>query len=540
MMEHKSAYVLVVDDMAINRSILSSMLSSFDVRSDLAGSAAECLECCRKNHYDLILLDHRMPEVDGVDTLVHLKELFRRDGTDTPVICHTAESAKDNINLYKAAGFADVLLKPVNPEDLLNILQTYLPECSVQDVSSVHNKNIEGQLAILPAWLKSIPRLDLKSGIEHCGDAEDFLQSLEVFASSIREKAGEIDEFCMAGNWPMYSLRTHSLKSMAGLVGAKELADEAAKLEYLSRQGETDDLPSMTKALLDQYRSFEPILDHFRKPEQAPAEENHIPVEPEDFKTILFVEGTHGMVNKGIVNNLEEAGFRIICVPDEPSEILEHRHDANFWIYYPAGDTEHIHLISSHLTELCEDDNRILCLVGDALDIAEARQIHNPERIKAEYARPIDMNAFVEDMLSFSEMQYESVRTKTIFLIDDDPDFLAVTERWLKEKYKVKTFRSGSEALFYLNSTVPDLILLDYIMPGMDGYETMQEIRQIPCSHDVPIVFLTGQSDRENVMRILEKKPDGYLLKSMPKDALMDSIERLFRDLLIKNNTIAR
>lgn len=73
-MDCNNAYVLVVDDMAINRSILSSMLSSYNIRSDLAGSAAECLEYCRKNHYDMILLDHRMPEVDGVDTLVHLKE----------------------------------------------------------------------------------------------------------------------------------------------------------------------------------------------------------------------------------------------------------------------------------------------------------------------------------------------------------------------------------------------------------------------------------------------------------------------------------
>ncbi len=538
-MEHKSAYVLVVDDMAINRSILSSMLSSFDVRSDLAGSAAECLECCRKKQYDLILLDHRMPEVDGVDTLVHLKELFRRNGTDTPIICHTAESAKDNINLYKAAGFADVLLKPVDPEDLSRILMTYLPEGSVdRSIITNQKKNIEGQLAILPAWLKSVPKLDLRSGLEHCGDAEDYLNSLEVFAGSIREKADEIDEFCRVENWPMYSLRTHSLKSMAGLIGARELADEAARLEYLSRQDETRDLASLTKGLLDQYRAFEPLLEHFKKVEEIQAPQPRKEPEPIDFKSILFVEGTHGMVNKGIINKLEDVGFRITCVPDDPAEILEHRNDAHFWIYYPAGDPEHIRLISSHLTELCEDDNRTLFLVGDTLDIAEARQVTNPECIRADYARPIDMVAFVDDMLAFSDMQYESIRTKTIFLIDDDPDFLAVTERWLKDTYRVKTFRSGSEALFYLNSSVPDLILLDYIMPGMDGFETMQKIRQIPASHDVPIVFLTGQSDRENVMRILEKKPDGYLLKSMPKEALLDSLDRLFRDIVLKNNTL--
>lgn len=159
---------------------------------------------------------------------------------------------------------------------------------------------------------------------------------------------------------------------MAGLIGAKELADEAANLEYLSRQDESCDLTQPTKELLDHYRAFEPLLDHFNKVEETPVQEIIIPREPEDFKTILFVEGTHGMVNKGIINKLEEVGFRIICVADDPAEILEHRHDANFWIYYPAGDPEHIHLISSHLAELCEDDKRTLFLVGDALDIAEA------------------------------------------------------------------------------------------------------------------------------------------------------------------------
>ncbi len=231
-----------------------------------------------EKHYDLILLDHRMPEVDGVDTLIHLKELFRRSGCETPVICHTAESARDNINLYQAAGFADVLLKPVDPEDLSRILMTYLPANTLDSiVTTGHRKSIESQLAILPVWLKSVPKLDLRSGLEHCGDAEDYLQSLEVFVSSVREKSEEIDNFCKSENWPMYSLRTHSLKSMAGLVGARELADEAAKLEYLSRQGETYDLPALTK-------------------------------------TILFVEGTHGMVNKGIIKRLEEAGFRMIRV----------------------------------------------------------------------------------------------------------------------------------------------------------------------------------------------------------------------------------
>ncbi len=543
-MSENNATVLIVDDMAINRSILSSMLSSFEISSDMAGSAAECLECCRKKQYDLILLDHRMPEVDGVETLIHLKDLFRRNGYDTPIICHTAETARENINLYKAAGFADVLFKPVDPEELSKILMTYLPDEAKEQLElTVNIFDVEKELSLLPAWLKSVPKLDLKAGLAHCGDAEDYLQSLNVFVHSIFSKSDEIERMCKDENWPIYSLRMHSLKSMAALIGAKQLADEAANLEYLSRQGEVYKLPSLTQKLLDHYRSFESLLSHIKEPEKEKGKKGTSevfvpPVIDPDFNAILFVEGAQGMVNKGIVNKLQEAGLKVIRVPDDPAEILEHRHDATLWLYYPAGDSEHIRLISSHLSELCEDDNSIFCVAGDTRDIAEAKKIHNPERIKAEYTRPIDMNVFVKEMLAFSEMQHEKIRTKTIFLIDDDPDFLSVTERWLKNKYKVKTFRSGSEAIFYLNSAVPDLILLDYIMPGKDGFETMQEIRLNPNSHDVPIIFLTGKSDRESVLKILEKTPDGYLLKSTSKEVLLDSIDRFFNEQLLKNNTL--
>ncbi len=115
---HKSnARILIVDDMMINRTILCSMLTTMGICCDMAESGHECIELCRKNSYDLILLDHRMPDMDGVDTLVQLKDIFHKTGVDTPVICHTAEEGKNYINLYKAAGFADVLISPRIPEN---------------------------------------------------------------------------------------------------------------------------------------------------------------------------------------------------------------------------------------------------------------------------------------------------------------------------------------------------------------------------------------------------------------------------------------
>ena len=124
-MKSNSAHVLIIDDMPVNRMILSSLLASRGVVSDQAEGGLMCLDMVRANDYDLILLDHRMPDMDGVDTLVQLKGIFREKGRSIPVICHTTEEGRKNINLYKAAGFADVLIKPVDPEQISEMIMTF-------------------------------------------------------------------------------------------------------------------------------------------------------------------------------------------------------------------------------------------------------------------------------------------------------------------------------------------------------------------------------------------------------------------------------
>ena len=95
-MENKKSRVLIVDDMRINRIVLASILATHGIISDQAESGLECIELCKENDYDLVLLDHRMPELDGVDTLVRLKELFKERGKDVPIICHTTEEGRSN------------------------------------------------------------------------------------------------------------------------------------------------------------------------------------------------------------------------------------------------------------------------------------------------------------------------------------------------------------------------------------------------------------------------------------------------------------
>jgi CheY-like chemotaxis protein len=533
-----NARILIVDDMAINRTILSSMLATMGISCDLAGSGRECLELCRLNSYDLILLDHRMPDMDGVDTLVQLKELFLHTGAETPVICHTADEGRNYVNLYKAAGFADVLIKPADPGELMVMLMKYLPDGGYElPADEEKKKHAENELASLPAWLKSVPELDLLSGIKHCDTASDYLDALSVFAGSIKDKAEDIERFEKEENWPMYLLRVHSLKSVARLIGAVSIAEKAADLEYAGMQQEYGLVHALTRPLLSEYSGMLPKLKKLLSKkelaveftENDPCDNTNVSARAAG-RTILFISDDNGIVSRGIIKSLESEDFLVTTVKDIPEVILNHRAESNLLLYYPSGDNDHIKIVSTMLTEMCRDDNKTLCLAGDPLDIETARDIHDKDFITAVYPRPINLNKLAADMSCYYDMLNESTRVRTILVIDDDPDFLRIMEKWLSGSYNVDCSHSGASALAYLDRKRPDLILLDYEMPGMNGDMVMQRIRSNPTNDRVPIIFLTGKNDKDGVIRILENKPDGYLLKSMPHEALLDALHRFFAE----------
>ncbi|MBQ9438700.1 MAG: response regulator [Lachnospiraceae bacterium] len=280
------ARVLIVDDVPINCMILSSLLASEGISSDIAGGGQECLDLCEKNEYDLILLDHRMPEIDGVDTFIKLKESFRKKGREAPVVCHTTEDAKKNINLYKAAGFADVLIKPIGLKEISKIITTYLPHMQQEAESSenLHRKALEKQIALLPEWLRKVEGIDPYSGLEYCEMADDYLETIQVFAASVQQKAAEIEKFYQSSNFSMYALRVHSLKSTSRLIGAKKLSDMSAGLEYAAKQGELDTLRALTPSLLEEYRKLGKALSPLLSRQEAfeSSEKKALPEAPEE------------------------------------------------------------------------------------------------------------------------------------------------------------------------------------------------------------------------------------------------------------------
>ena len=116
-------------------------------------------------------------------------------------------------------------------------------------------------------------------------------------------------------------------------------------------------------------------------------------------------------------------------------------------------------------------------------------------------------------------------RRKQILVVDDDTEQLVHIKEQLEEFYDVTCVKSGVAAFKYLAKKTPDIILLDYLMPMMDGPEVLRNIQDTSCWEDIPVIFLTGMTEKNKVLKTLaELKPQGYIVKPAKKSELVAKI----------------
>ena len=101
-------------------------------------------------------------------------------------------------------------------------------------------------------------------------------------------------------------------------------------------------------------------------------------------------------------------------------------------------------------------------------------------------------------------------------------------QKWLSSRYRVTVVKSGTQAITFVGAHTPDLILLDYDMPITPGPQILEMLRSEPNSAHIPVIFLTAKDDQESVMRVMRLKPDGYLLKSLGREEILNSVDQFF------------
>lgn len=240
---------------------------------------------------------------------------------------------------------------------------------------------------------------------------------------------------------------------------------------------------------------------------------------------ILFIKGSSPFKVNAVMKKLEKEWYRILPIEPDISAINEHRDEMELAVIF-LGDKVFMNRDAMiYLQDVCRDKGVSLYLIGDKGDIKKYMKMIPGKAVTASFETPFDVRAFVNEVEGLNRKASEK---KRILFVDDDDEYLQLVGEWLSEKYYVTMVRSGEQAMEYLDANETDLVLLDYMMPEMNGAELLGELRQNKKMTDVPVIFLTGKDDKETVVKVLELKPDGYLLKSIEKKILMKELERFF------------
>ena len=234
----------------------------------------------QEHHYDLIFLDHMMPEMDGMETFRRMKELSDYPCQDTPVIVLTANAVSGAREKYLEEGFDEFLSKPIVPKKLEEMIKRMLPDELVQEApdhgaepAGQQNRGNEDSLEELPqvdgldwnyAWLH-LPDMDL---LEYT--VREFYGQIDSAADSLEQA---YEQLLSSGQSDAYRIQVHAMKSLAATIGIVPLAGPAKILEYAARDGRTDLLYSMTKPFLEEWRSYRQKLQGVFGLEDGPGTE---------------------------------------------------------------------------------------------------------------------------------------------------------------------------------------------------------------------------------------------------------------------------
>lgn len=229
-----AAKILVVDDTPVNLTVIQGLLKRTRVHIQTAQSGEECLKKLEEEHFDLILLDHRMPKMDGIETIHQIRE-GNTDNRDIPVIALTANVVSGAHEMYIREGFSDFLSKPVSGNRLERMMLKYLPEECLDSEEEIYTS------------------IDEEEGISACGSEEVYSRVLKEFLALAQKNIEEMRTLFSQRDLENLTIKVHALKSSARLAGALSLSGEAARLEEEGNRQNWDGVAAGIDKLLEHY-----------------------------------------------------------------------------------------------------------------------------------------------------------------------------------------------------------------------------------------------------------------------------------------------
>lgn len=254
--EAPEARILAVDDLPVNLLVIANLLKETRIKIDTAGSGRECLDKCSQQKYDLILMDHMMPEMDGVQTFEKLHGDKSSPNFETPVIMLTANALAGMREQYMDVGFADYVSKPVRGAKLEEAIRRNLPESLIKPASpEIPAEAVSTEPSGFADICSAVPELNVNAALQYCcGSAELLNDLLHDFTEN--DHFSDLKAAFEEKRWEDYRRHAHSLKSTSLMIGLTGLSERARASELALKGGCTEFAELNHDSLIEEYSAL--------------------------------------------------------------------------------------------------------------------------------------------------------------------------------------------------------------------------------------------------------------------------------------------
>ncbi len=245
---------------------------------------------------------------------------------------------------------------------------------------------------------------------------------------------------------------------------------------------------------------------------------------------ILFIDEKESFISRAIIDSLKQAEFEVSFCLAKMKEVSK---------INPVPDLIFINLqenftvdnadLAVYIKDLCIEGDRLVFLTGYQDDIKAFSDMLPKNILGGTFERPVKTKEIGEQLSDMLESSGGNISKKHILVVDDSGESLRAIKGWLSPKYQVSMVNSAANAISFLATNQPDLILLDYEMPVCSGPQLLEMIRAESKSSSIPVIFLTSKDDKESVAKVLKFHPQGYLLKTLPPESIIKSIDEFFQ-----------
>jgi len=242
---------------------------------------------------------------------------------------------------------------------------------------------------------------------------------------------------------------------------------------------------------------------------------------------ILVFTEVRSYLNIAMEEQLKGLGYNVITVGTSVNEINAIKEDITAVLMYTDEELVKKQQALVFLRDKIVEDDISVFVIGDVNELAEVRKLVPKQLLKKEFQRPIDVKAVVSDMDEYIKANGKHTKKK-ILVVDDSGAMLRNVKGWLEDSYQVILANSGTMAIKYLSTNRPDLVLLDYEMPILNGKQVLEMIRSESEFSNIPVMFLTSKNDKESIQQVLNLKPEGYILKTTSPDQIVQMINEFF------------